>query len=48
MSDSSKAAAALVATFTVGVATGWLLNTYGRDKLEALLKQLQAKVKKTE
>lgn len=47
MTEGGKAAAALTATFAAGVAAGWLLNTYGREKLESLFTQLKDKVKST-
>ncbi|GBF91370.1 hypothetical protein Rsub_04110 [Raphidocelis subcapitata] len=46
MQEGGKVVTALAVTFAVGVATGWLLNTYTRKSLDALLKKLQDKVGK--
>lgn len=45
MQEGGKAVTALAVTFTLGVVTGWLLNTYTRKSLDNLLSKMQAKVK---
>jgi hypothetical protein len=45
ITTDSKQAGAVAGAFVVGLAAGWLLNTYGKEKLESLLSKLQAKVK---
>jgi uncharacterized membrane protein YciS (DUF1049 family) len=45
MQEGGKVATALAATFALGVVTGWLLNSYTRKGLDAMLSKLQARVK---
>jgi uncharacterized membrane protein YciS (DUF1049 family) len=46
MQEGGKVVTALAVTFTAGVVTGWLLNTYTRKGLESLLNRMQDRVKK--
>jgi uncharacterized membrane protein YciS (DUF1049 family) len=46
MQEGGKVVTALAVTFTAGVVTGWLLNTYTRKSLDAVLKRLQDRVGK--
>lgn len=46
MQEGGKVVTVLAATFTAGVVTGWLLNSFCRKSLDSLLGKLQDKVKK--
>lgn len=46
MQEGGKVVTALAVTFTAGVVTGWLLNSFTRKSLDNLLSKMQKSIKK--